>query len=209
MKITLFSILILMASLGLSLCSEGEGAGADNAAAYYYYANGTKVYLQPDAKRVVLGFDNELISNDQLLSWLTAENLELIDGSHMSTANILLVTCSGRKNERKMKKYLADLRNEPFITYAYPWFTSVGQESSVLIPTNEILFAPKPGVSQAELNALLNEKTHHLELDDQYGNFIVRLNAQSEACVWEVANYLYESGHVSYAYPNFIAAVPH
>lgn len=206
MRVAIISIVSLLTIIGLNVCNEAKVPGYPGRDAdMYYYAQDKKVYLRIEKHQFILGI-KETHLNDFDPNSLKAFNLQLEHEASLSGDMYYVKTIPG-KRIMKHKQLISELREEPYVAFIYPVMRPVNQNTSLLLPTNEVLCAPKSDVTGQEVQEVMSEIATQIEKDDDYGDFVIRIRKDSEQDVIEIANYLYESGAMDYAYPNFIATM--
>jgi len=80
-------------------------------------------------------------------------------------------------------------------------FAYFNEDGSSIIPTGEILFRPKEGVTIEEINKICDNLL--IVTNKSYGSYTATVKDYSK--IFQIANKLYETGHVEYSHPNFIS----
>ena len=197
-------VIVTIGLLLMSSCNDFRNR-IENKHLHYYNSNGKKVYLKPRFNRLIVGLTPGKAENVKNLP-SKYKNLELLKYQAKDSSN-LLIKLNKEFSPSGVDNLIKNLEEESFIQFVYPWYHQLNADRSVVIPTNEIFFAPKSGVSDRQIENVLSAIQANVKKDEQYGNFILRIKKDSDKNIWDIANYLYESGKMNYAYPNFIAEI--
>lgn len=206
MRFSIWALFIFTGVIGMVLCSENQSSGfLSKDESIYYYSQDEKVYLQVEDHKYILGI-NQGSSETLRKKVLNKYNMQQEYSSQLPKGKYFVHFEAGL-SPRKQARFAEEIMNEPFVAFIYPVMRTVQHSNGLLLPTNEILCAPKSDVSDEELRSILGKIGSQVRKDEYYGNFVLIIKKEADKDVFEIANYLYESGAMDYAYPNFIAAM--
>ncbi|WP_051638299.1 S8 family serine peptidase [Maribacter sp. Hel_I_7] len=154
----------------------------------YYWSSQKKNPLTVDSKRAVL----HLVENSALEARLrTNSSFEKIE--RISEHSVMIVI---KDNGKLLSDEITGIASNSIASF-------LDNNGEPIIPTGEILFEPKKGVSISEVNKVCENQL--TVLDKEYSNYTVLV--KDYARIFELANKLYESGLVEYSHPNFIGTL--
>ncbi len=177
-KTTLKSILFLSCFI-LSI-----GANAQD----FYWSANEKIFIVKDNSLILVRADDQSETEQSLANSQSVAKLERINPKS------LLVTL---KPEAVRGQEVISSITENMI---YSFRSDSGQE---MIPTGEILFMPKKGVTYESINELV--KGQFSIVKEKYGSY--RVWVDDYANLLNFSNKIYESGLVEYCHPNFIMEI--
>ncbi|TLF44465.1 S8 family serine peptidase [Maribacter aurantiacus] len=150
----------------------------------YYWGANNKITLEVDTTSIIVRAEIESEIENSLSR---LQNLETIERINQNTLLIRL------KPSFKSIEGLSSITGN----LSYSFFDDSGH---MVIPTGEILFMPKKGVSLNDINKLVGGQFEIVK--EKYGSFRVFINEYKN--LLSVSNKIYESGLVEYSHPNFI-----
>lgn len=152
----------------------------------FYYSNNQKIPLTEDNTLILIKADE----NSKIARSLESLNIFSAMERINSKSIILRLKPDDLNNLNRL--------NEIAPNRTYSFMSSSGGK---LIPTGEILFQPKKGVTFEDINGLF--ETEMTVVKKKYGVFRVFIENYPE--LLRISNIIYESGLVEYSHPNFIA----
>jgi subtilisin family serine protease len=177
-KIT-FNWIILISSFILSI--------SINAQEYYWGAN-QKIPLLKDNNSILVKANAQSETEERLATLQSVESIERIN------PNSLLIRL--KSTGQGIQESVSSITNN--IIYSFR-----SEEGKMIIPTGEILFMPKKGISYNSINELVGGQLSIVK--EKYGNYRVSVDDYNN--LLNFSNKIYESGLVEYSHPNFITEI--
>lgn len=154
----------------------------------YYWSNNKKIPLIKDDKAFLIRANEKSKTESNLTREVSIESLMRVNQKS------LLVKL--KSSERSVLEELSAISDNRIASFK----TELGYEA---IPTGEILFKPKEGITFDKINELSGEQLSIAK--EKYGTFRVYVTDYRE--LLNLSNKIYESGLVEYCQPDFIMEV--
>lgn len=151
----------------------------------YYWSNNKKIFLVKDEGKFLVRASEKSNTESRLTKESSIESLDRI--------NSYSILVKLKSTEKSILDNLSLLTNNRIVSFK----TASGHKA---IPTGEILFMPKKGVSFDRVNKLSGNQLSIVK--EKYGTFRVFIENYNE--LLNISNKIYESGLVEYCHPNFI-----
>ena len=154
----------------------------------YYWSNNKKIPLVRDTESFLVRTGEKSETEKNLTRSGSIERLERINQN-----SILVRMKSSQKSAIESLNSISNNKISSFRTTS----------GDMAIPTGEILFKPKKGISFERINEITKGQLSIVK--EKYGTFRVFVNEYSQ--LLDLANEIYESGLVEYCHPNFIMEI--
>ena len=189
---------LLLAGCFTSCSISGDNVEDENRPVYvwsegqkYYYAFDEKIPLYEAEDKIVLGFDENFLSDLQqyLQENVQIQNMELSEYYHY------FILTMEKPNLKELRK---DFSKQVGVKSVNPMYLIYGGTEAVV--TDEIVVQFKNNVSQKEIDAMY--KKFNIEVRKITELFLI-LSVSIELDPLEVANAIQKSGLANYSHPNF------
>lgn len=164
----------------------------------YYYSGGKKIILTKDTASFLINVDESNADQPFLNNLIKMDGIQAVENTN--DKNVIKIKLS---TTFKKDKIYSALKGNSKILHAWEAYNLDG---TPFIPTGEILFKVKKGVSEKDVLSKLNLDSK-LVVSSKKGFDISVYNVIDSSALFDISNLIYESSLVEWCHPNFFVPI--